>query len=53
MMFSTCHCWNKIQNKKGVNKLLEIESELDTRDDKEYKVEALCNNEIYVKKYVG
>ena len=37
------------------NELLELETkqELDVRDDKNYKVEAICNSEVYAKDATG
>lgn len=32
-----------------INELLEPELKLNTRDDKEYKIKAICNNKIYTK----
>ena len=39
--------------KEQVNKLLDINLKLDTRDNKEYKVETICDGENYAKKAVG
>lgn len=39
--------------KKQVNKLLELEIELDIRKDKEYKVEVTKNSTVYTKVVKG
>ena len=38
-----------------MNKLLELEpkQKLDVRDDKKYKVKAICDNKVYAKKVIG
>lgn len=38
--------------KRQVNKLLEIELELDIREDKEYKIEELKNSYIYAEEII-
>lgn len=36
-----------------VNKLLKLKVEIDTRDDEEYKVEVICDCEVYMKEIIS
>ena len=33
--------------------MLELEQKLDAKNSKEYKIEAICNREVYIKEFVG
>lgn len=39
--------------KKQVKELLEPEQKLNSKDNKEYKIKTICNNEVYTKEAIS
>lgn len=50
IIFSIYYYQNKIQQKKKVSKLLELEQELNLGDEKKYKIKAIYASKTYAKK---